>query len=312
MYTSQGDTPDNNFIIDNYIEVNEYQINKDDIIYNILLGKKNNSIIIRSLQFFYEQKLNEFTFDDYKFNTINELYKFFNDFFEQNRVKIDRIDNDKEKLELSFSSEEKSFQLFLNYYKHNTIHIINYLWNKNMKLKKDLNKINEQINQIKDEYELLRNKNIELGVENNKIKEENLNLKKEINQIKEELNIFKQENNKIKQDIKNIMENYKRILEEVNSIKKIKLSINKNISQTTFSILIRDHPWIQNITPLNNCSPKDKVSDIMERYKKEINDNNLKFYFIYNAKRLDEKNTMAEAGIRYGNIFTLEVERIKG
>ena len=315
MHTSQGDTPDNNFIVESYIEVKEYQINKDDIIYNILLGKKNNSVIIRTLLYFYELHLND---SKVKFNTINELFNFYNDLFEQNKVKIYSINKDNKEMVLYFSLEEEPSTLCLKYYEQNTSHIINYLWNKNIKLIKDLKKANEQINQIKDEYESLRNRNKELNDENNKIKEENQDLKKEINQIKEELNNLNQGNSILKQDIKNIMENFNKITEEINSIKNKKESnINNNnvnnFSQNNFSVLIRDDDWIPKITPLNNCSSTDKVSELMERYKKAINDNNLNnFYFIYNAKRLEEKSTLAEAGIRNGNIFTFEVGRRKG
>ena len=312
MNVNQGDTPYSNFIIENYIEVKEYQINKDDIIYNILLGKKNNSVIIRSLQYFYEENLNSASNSEFK--TTNELFKFYNDFFEKNQVKIHSINDNNKEMVLYFSSKKK---ISLNYYELNTGHIINYLWNKNIKLQKELNKINEQINQIKDEYELLRNKNKELNDENNEIKEENQDLKKEVNLNKEELNNYKHENIIIKQNIKNIMENYCKILEEINAIKHKIYSNNNNNNinnyiENNFDILIRDYPPIQNITPLKNCSPKDKISDLMERYKIAINDNNLNFYFVYNAKRLDENMTLAEAGIRNGNVYTLQVERKKG
>ena len=326
MYTNTGETPEEDFILENYIEVKEYQINKDDIIYNILLGKKTDSIIIRSLQFSCEQNLTESSFL-YKFNTNNELFKFYSDIFEKNEATVVNIINNKE-MKLLLSYQEKKFDLILKYYKQNNGHIINYLWNKSFKLKKDLSKINEQNKQIKEEYETLRNKNKELNEEINKIKEDNKKLNKEIIQVKQELNNYKQENNQIKQNTNFIIDNFNEIMEKINSIKNGMIANNNNIYQNNipsfnlnnynnqinnfnnsdnfnnynpnnsnnFYVLIRE-PGRTGIITLDNCFPTEKVSDLMEKYIKKINDNNINFYFLYNAKRLEENSTLAEAKI---------------
>ena len=344
MYASNGDTPEEEFELENYIEVKEYQIYKDYNNYNMLLGRKNDSVIIRSLQFFYEHNLKEFFL--YKFNTTNELFKFYNDIFEQNGVTIKSIKNNQE-MKLLLSYQGKQFDLILNYDKQNTGHIINYLWNKSFKLKKDLNIINDQNKQIKDENEILINKNKELNNEINKIKEDNKELNKEINQVKQELNNYKLENNQIKQNSIMIMDNFNKIMEEINTIKSGMISNNNNIYQNNnpifnlnnynnqinnfnndnfnndnfnndnsnnynnnnFYVLIREPGRIGIIT-IDNCSPTDKVKDLMEKYKIKINDNNLNFYFLYNAKRLEETSTLAESKI--SNNATLEVVKRRG
>ena len=82
-----------------------------------------------------------------------------------------------------------------------------------------------------------------------------------------------------------------------------------NFNPNNFYVLIREPGRIDIIT-LDNCSPTDKVSDLMKRYKKKINDNNLNFYFLYNAKRLEETSTLAESKI--SNNATLEVVKRRG
>ena len=61
------------------------------------------------------------------------------------------------------------------------------------------------------------------------------------------------------------------------------------------------------------CTPNDKVSDIIDRYRNKANDHDTTKKFIFNAKNLNTTLSVAEAGItNNANIFVVATKGIKG
>ena len=61
------------------------------------------------------------------------------------------------------------------------------------------------------------------------------------------------------------------------------------------------------------CTPNDKVSDIIEKYRNKANDRDDTKKFIFNAKNLNTSLSVAEAGItNNANIFVVATKGIKG
>ena len=202
-------------------------------------------------------------------------------------------------------------------------YIINYLWSKNIKLEKDLNHIQEENINLRNECNNLKEKIYSLQKENNEIRE--------YQQLLNEINILKNENKEIR-DNNVILES--NILEEIKSIKKAIKSYNNNIlfpnnlfnynnsfipqnnnnfnnninqNNYKFPLIFKENSG-NGIITLDDCSPSDKISELMERYKekKGCNDN---IYFTYNTKRLEPNNTLEEVKIK--NMRTINVMKVK-
>jgi len=320
--------PISDFNIENYIKSKEYQINKDNIYYNILIGKTSKHVIIRSLQFCINITPEEFGFLNINDKSIDNLFDYFVDIFDKKKIKIDEIKPKKIMklilIGINKKKEEKKFELILNYYPDNTEHIINHLWNEYIKIQNNLNKIQEENNQIKENCKKLKENNQKLKEENNTIKEDNKKLNKEIELTKQELNKIKKENEQIKENIKKDKNNYSKLTEEINSIKNdiqsnninfqnqipyinnnndINIINEENEVNNGFSLLFRE-PGGSIKATLDNCRPNDTVKDLMEKYKKKTK-NNSEFYFIYNAKQLNEDETLEQAGLM--NLVTINV-----
>ena len=55
------------------------------------------------------------------------------------------------------------------------------------------------------------------------------------------------------------------------------------------------------------CSLTDKVSDIIDKYRKKANSHNENALFIFNAKNLNKNLTVQEAGlVDNANVFVVE------
>ena len=74
-------------------------------------------------------------------------------------------------------------------------------------------------------------------------------------------------------------------------------SYNNNILEQGFSLLLKESGMNETIT-LNGCLPGQKISELKDNYRKKKKYNGKQdFYFAYNAKKLEENNTLEEEGI---------------
>ena len=76
-----------------------------------------------------------------------------------------------------------------------------------------------------------------------------------------------------------------------------------------FRVSINGQP---NVPIMIQCTPNEKVSDIIEKYRNKANDYDDSKKFIFNAKNLNPNLSAAEAGItNNANIFVVRIKRIK-
>ena len=89
--------------------------------------------------------------------------------------------------------------------------------------------------------------------------------------------------------------------------------LNKNIN-TEITVIFRAHE-VEGATPpeMVECKLGDKVSKIIERYRRQSGDKDLSKKFIFNAKALHPSLTVAEAGLTdNANILVVATKGIRG
>ena len=347
------ETPEEDFIFYNCIESKEYIINFDDTPCNILIGKTNDQVIFSGSHFYTSMNLNEFNLIIKKnFKSINELYVYIIKIFDKKNVEI-KYDEKKDILLELLQLNGQKIRLSMRYSQKNIGYIINYLWCKNIKLENDLNLIQEENKNLKNDCINIKQKFKSLQDENNEIKKYNQQLMKEIDLIKKDNKQIKEENNKIKEKNNNILEEIKSIENKIKSYNSnnnnmafqnnfinnnnnynnnfnnnynfnnnfvpqnnnnyINNNFNNDINQhknnNTFSLIFKETGGNGKIITLDDCLPSDKISDLMEKYrKKKGGDSN--FYFTHNTVVLDQNSTLRENKLK--NFDKINVMRIRG
>ena len=178
--------------IDIYLKTNEkqldskeYNLNKDNVKYNIKIAKTKDKIILNSIN--YEKKLN---IDDLiKISklfsickSIDDAYEFLINLFNRNKIIIKEVNTNKSlKLNLTIYNNikcvEEKFELILNYNKNNKYFIINEVIHKFNTFQRDFNMVLEDNKKLKEQMKYVID-------EISNIKKENNSLKKEINLLK--------------------------------------------------------------------------------------------------------------------------------
>ena len=162
---------DNKMYEDTILEINEYIIPKGNASLTFFLSKTKNFVIIRSM--YYELKLNPNDFSTITkqlFRSVDEIYQFLKNIFEQKNIIIPEISNKMMKLILSFhgfgQGGTKKIEIYLPCQKEINSYIINDIFSKYLRLEE----------------------------ENTKIKEENIKLKSDILKIKNEMALLQAQN----------------------------------------------------------------------------------------------------------------------
>jgi regulator of replication initiation timing len=274
------------FNVENYLETREFQLKYKENFYNILIGKTLNKVIIRTLHFCTDIDVNDLLqYTRIKCNSIDDVYAYIVNNFINGGVSISDIKSYKD---MNLFFREQNFDLTLIYYEQNTEHIINNLWTKILKLEQMVYVMREENIQLKEENRALRdqmkpNSLAQFAEIQNNLKEQNLindgNNKPNFMKFKKNFNI----NNN------NIIKNFNQMNNE------------------SFSLLFKESSGNRYLITLDNCSPNEKVSDLMNRYRIKRNDNS-NFCFTYNAKQLNPNITLSQAGLM--NLVTINV--IKG
>jgi hypothetical protein len=301
----------------------EYKIKKDDSYINILIGKKRDSILIRSL--FYEIRFNEADLSllfNTNFNSLNESYEFIKNVFEKNKVIVKEILNFKMILEIEINGLKKKEKE-----KIIEITLLPELKNEESVI---FNLISEFL-ELKKEVKNLKNDNKNIQEENKKLKQENTQMKNDINEMKTEINSLKNFNlinstNCLFNNMNNMnsmnstlppinmidMMSYNNDLNNFRNIDSLNNEIKKDNDKITviFRGTVLDS---KSFTPIYiDCSSDEKVSTIIERYRAKAGDNDINKKFIFNAKALNENLTIKEAALgNNSNIFVIKAKRIK-
>ena len=156
-------TPRNSFKIDSELleNINEYEeffLLKENNVFKLIVEKtNNNNIIIRCKRYITQININEFSIIiKNSFNNIDEVYKYIINIFENNKVNIKEIKNNKEmKLLLTFFNGkiEKKFEIILIYNKDSKNLIFNELKNNKNEInniKNDMKLLEKEINNLKN------------------------------------------------------------------------------------------------------------------------------------------------------------------
>ena len=148
------------------LESKEYSLSKENINYNIKVGKTKSKIVLSCIHYEYKSNLENLINISKLFNickSIEEVYEFIINLFNRKKVTIKEIIPNKT-LTIYFiiynnikCSEEK-VEIILDYNKYNKHIIINEMYNKYNILQKELNQVQqenktmkEQMKQILDE-----------------------------------------------------------------------------------------------------------------------------------------------------------------
>ena len=289
-------------------------------IYNIIIEKTNYNINIRST--YYQLKLNKEQMSSLTntiFNSIDETFDFIINIFNQNKYYIKGIASNSLILIIQIydiiNGNQKEIELYLNENFEDKNYLIKELFNKYIRIEKDIIDI--------------KNENNNLKIENNKLNQDNMNLKMEIESIKNnQINGINLQINNIDNMIYQIQQQFHKIQNQFDS-----LSMNMNKLNLNNQISLNNNPQNNNMQSQNNnnitvvfrlsgetgqnsapvlinCHSKESVQNLIEKWrnKSNIHDNNIKF--IFNAKPIYENLfTVEQCGISNNvNIFVAKIK----
>ena len=240
------------------ISKNEYKVNYLSDYITITIEKTKDNIIIRSN--YYELKLNIenlsiLTKTIYK--SIDEVYEFINNIFIQNKFIIK--DKNSQMISIiiiiydNIKGKNKKIELLLKENFDNKNYLIKDLFNKYMKLEKEI--IEE------------RNNNKILNEDNIKLKQENMNIKTEIESIK---NNYNNNIGDIKMNIMNITNQIYQLQQQLNEFI---FQINQ-IQQQLNSISMNNNNSMMNQNNFSLMNPQNSFNQINQNNFNLINQNN--------------------------------------
>ena len=278
-----GETPIANNFTENLIETEEFQIVQNNCIFFILIGRTNNTVKVKSSNYSADLNCEEFSIvSGQKFKSINELFNFIVNIFRNKNFQIN-LDNNKMNIVLSFynnnTKQNNQCKIDMMYSNNNIDYFINDLWNK-------LTKLEVENTTIKMNYQNL--------IQNYQ------NLSQELNQIKSEIQLLKNNSNDINIPNNNIINNNNIDNNFIQNFNNMNLSMNQQMNErnnNTISILFKEEGHPQKVKTIHDCNINDTISQLMDKYRKRINNPNLKFYLIYNTKILTANMTLKEAGL---------------
>ena len=152
---------------ENLIEYEEYYLIKENIVYKMIIGKKEDEVIIKCKNYKINININDLSIMIKKeLKTIDEAYQFIINSFEYNKVIISEITIHEEikiSIKTNINYKEKDIAFILTYNKDNKNFNINVLYDNYNKLKIELNNLKEEINILKKEKNNLNiNNNINI------------------------------------------------------------------------------------------------------------------------------------------------------
>ena len=148
---------ENNFhIFDNNNNFQDFYLIKNDIVYKIIIKKDINKVIIYSNNYYIIIDRDYFSIlTKNNFYSIDNLYEYLVNIFEENKVSIKNIIIKKEIILAFKFNDKKEKEISLIYNKENT-YKNNILLNKINELKTELNNVIIENNKLKEEIEILK------------------------------------------------------------------------------------------------------------------------------------------------------------
>ena len=271
----------------------QYKIYYNKSPFDILIGLTKEDIIIKS--FNYDKKINKNELSKLTnviYNSVEELYEFIKNIFEQNKVIIKEVTKEMMKLIIfiydTSKMKEKEIEINLLSQLINEDYIAKLL-DKYSKLEKDLYLIKDTNRKIMEKNENIEKENKILKEENIKINKDIIILKDQINNIFENINEIKNQminNSQIKNN-NNIISNNNQIINNL-QIKKDNLLINNNQKKDNNNILnsnqMINNNQTKNITQMknnNNLPNNNHIQNNNQMINNKINEGKLKNPTIY-------------------------------
>jgi hypothetical protein len=139
----------------------EYYIIKGNIVYKIVIEKRKNDLTIKYKNYIVKLNKNNLKINHYSFSSIEKAYIFFINFFDENKVFIESIIINKLiKLIIKIDDTQKNnIELDLVYDKHQTTNYYKNLVKKNFELEKNINILKEEIHNLNNEIKQLKDHN---------------------------------------------------------------------------------------------------------------------------------------------------------
>ena len=191
-----------------YKEVKEYTLKKDDIYFTFLIRTTQDKILINSN--YYEIGLNKdelSNLTNINFGDIDKASIFLNNLFNQGFAKIKTIKSETIELELIINnSQNKRINLCLSENLDNQYYLFKDLYQKQVKLEKEINFLKEDNFKLRQENMFIKN---EL---NNKFINELAQIKNQISSLINQINLINQKNSLIDENEKNIGKNIEQLI----------------------------------------------------------------------------------------------------
>ena len=256
--------------------------------FEIIIGKTKNYILLKSS--YYELKLdieNSTILTNTIFKSIDDLFEFLENIFNQNKSYIKEICPKEMKLVIKsydvIKGKEKEIELVLMINYDDKNNIIKELFNKYIKMGKEINELINDKNMKKESDKLLNEKIINLEKEINSMK---INQKNEKEELQNEMKKISDKNISLEKEISSLKDFHNKEKEEF--AKKINNIIDKNISLKK---------------EIN--SMKDRHNNMKEELEKKINniiDKNISLEKEINSLKNNHNNGKEELEIIIKNI----------
>ena len=226
------------------IEISEYFLKKGNIPFTVFIAKSRYYVLMKTIS--YEIKLtpNEFSMTAKQlFKSIDEIYLFLKNIFEQKNVAIKDINNRVLKLILATNVQGGIKHIELLLYTQNNVNdfIFNDLFMKYVRVEENLKQLVEKNNKLLEE--------------NNKIKEDNMSFKQDILKLKSDMNLLQIQNTRYENHINLLLSGIDKITTFIDesSIKADEINNNQNAIRKSVS-LTKSNSVSQNLNFHNNLT----------------------------------------------------------
>ena len=227
-----------------FIEISEYFLKKGNIPFTVFIAKSRYYVLMKTIS--YEIKLtpNEFSMTAKQlFKSIDEIYLFLKNIFEQKNVAIKDINNRVLKLILATNVQGGIKHIELLLYTQNNVNdfIFNDLFMKYVRVEENLKQLVEKNNKLLEE--------------NNKIKEDNMSFKQDILKLKSDMNLLQIQNTRYENHINLLLSGIDKITTFIDesSIKADEINNNQNAIRKSVS-LTKSNSVSQNLNFHNNLT----------------------------------------------------------
>ena len=306
-----------------FIEISEYFLKKGNIPFTVFIAKSRYYVLIKTIS--YEIKLtpNEFSMTAKQlFKSIDEIFLFLKNIFEQKNVAIKDINNRVLKLILATNVQGGIKHIELLLYTQNNVNdfIFNDLFMKCVRVEENLKQLVEKNNKLLEE--------------NNKIKEDNISFKQDIVKLKSDMNLLQIQNTRYENHINLLLSGIDKITTFIDesSIKADEINnnpnaIRKSVSLTKSNSVSQNLNFHNNLTNMYQSIDNDQLKQnqslsqfntntkLSSEQNKNDNepDQNLSSFSEDQLYRTEEDRVIFRNGILYGIIKKYsEIEKVVG